>query len=266
MPAVTFPAGNTVPLPSGAVSTFTCTAAPAVMLNVLLVAAVRPLPAAVKYKPAPTWLICKPGNVAAPELGFWPVVPLESVPPCNVSVIVGVLWETLLPYRSPTCTTGLGLMEEPAAVFEGWVLKLNLLAALADTVRLTPAPPVELVDKPAPSVAAKVAVSALCATRVAVATPLAKVMEVAVPRLVPLTVARELSGAADKPLKVRLRAPLKLLIVLPLESTCVMVIVSLAPAMGVVEVAVILYAFGGPLVTTCDKALEVLPMKLASPP
>src|ERR1039458_5003876 len=87
----------------------------------------------------------------------------------------------------------------PAVPVDGADVYASLAAVPSDTVRLIPAPPVELVEL-VPSVAFKVAVSALCATRVAVATPPEKVMEVAVPRLVPLTVAAELSGPADKPL------------------------------------------------------------------
>ena len=43
LPELMFCAGTTVPLPSAAVSTRTCVAAPTVMLNGLLVAEVRPL-------------------------------------------------------------------------------------------------------------------------------------------------------------------------------------------------------------------------------
>ena len=138
------------------------------------------------------------------EVGLNVTVPddeLDSVTVRAASVVFGFL------YWSWRCTVMLP-DATPAVVVTAVEVNARLVAAPADTVKLrSPEPPVELLVE-LPSVTCSEAVCALCATRGAVATPLAKVMEVAVPRLVPLTVARELSGPAAKPLKVRLVVPL----------------------------------------------------------
>src|SRR5438874_1634554 len=90
------------------------------------------------------------------------------------------------------------------------------LVAEAETVKLTPAPPVVEVDK-VPSVAVKVTgPSALYATNVPPAefTPLVNVIVVAVPRLMAepvllVTVGTVPSGAFPSPAKVRILSPVK---------------------------------------------------------
>src|SRR5258708_3761569 len=114
------------------------------------------------------------------------------------------------------------------------------LAVVADTVKLTPAPPVEVLDR-VPSVTLSVAVSAFLATRTPPAelTPLVTVISpevpsfTAAPRLL-ATVGTAPLGEVPSPLNVIVLLPVKVVTVFPDESTSVRVSWSLAPAVGVV--------------------------------
>src|SRR2546426_484240 len=125
-------------------------------------------------------------------------------------------------------------MVAPAVVSTGCVVNPSLLAAAADTVKLTPAPAVVLVDN-VPSVAFRVTgPSALYAINEPPAElmPLAKVINSAVPRFTAelvllVTVGTVPLGALPSPLNVRLLSPVKLVIVFWNLSTSLIVSASL---------------------------------------
>ena len=73
-------------------------AAAGTILKLPLVALVKPLALAVKFKLFPEWRITKSLNVALPLASvFWGLVPVYNVLPFNVRVIGLPLNETLLP-------------------------------------------------------------------------------------------------------------------------------------------------------------------------
>src|SRR5438552_18711181 len=72
-----------------------------------------------------------PGNVAIPLIAFCVAVPLNAPPPGFVpmAIVIGaVLLVTTLPPASCTCTVTAGVIEEPAAVFDGWTPKPSFVA------------------------------------------------------------------------------------------------------------------------------------------
>jgi hypothetical protein len=106
-------------------------AAAATILKLPLVALVKPLAEAVKFKLFPAWRMTKSLNVALPLASvFWGTVPLYNVLPFSVRVIGLPLNETLLPAWSLICTTILAMVV-PAVVFAGWIVKTNWLPTVS---------------------------------------------------------------------------------------------------------------------------------------
>src|SRR5438270_561435 len=72
-----------------------------------------------------------PENVAMPFAAFWVAVPLRVPLPGFVPMAIvtdAVLVVTTLPPASCTCTVTAGVIEEPAAVFDGCVPKASFVA------------------------------------------------------------------------------------------------------------------------------------------
>ena len=106
--------------------------APPVMLNVLLVAEVRPVLVAESVYPVPTLLMLRPLKVATPFAAATVSVPLNVpadgfVPMARVTEFDALV--TVLPAASWMVTFGDGVMVDPACVLDGCTEKASLAAA-----------------------------------------------------------------------------------------------------------------------------------------
>src|SRR5919201_2267674 len=108
-------------------------AGPGVMLNVPLVALVRPVLAARSVYPVPVLLIDRSVKLATPFTALTVNVPLSVPPPGFAAIataIAAVLVVTVLPPASCTVTWTPGglLMPTPATVFVGWLVNARRAA------------------------------------------------------------------------------------------------------------------------------------------
>ena len=209
-------------------------------------------------------------NSDVPSLTAVPVLlvtvgtaPLGDVlSPLKVSVLSPLKVVTVFPNWSTSVIVSWSLTPTVGVVLAAVIR--YALAVVADTVKLTPAPPVEVLDR-LPSETLSVAVSTFLATRTPPAelTPLVNVINSEVPSLTGVPVLSVIVGTlpaseVPSPLKVSVLSPLKLVTVFPNWSTCVIVSWSLAPAAGVVLAAVIRYALAVAALTI--NPLDVAPV------
>ena len=125
--------------PPGCVVYPSCEAAPAVTLNVLLVALVSPVLVIVRVYPLPDLLIDRSPNVATPLLAALDTVPDSAPPPGFVPIATltfALLVVTVLLLASCTVTTIAGLIAEPATTAVGCCVYTTLVAAPATIVNV----------------------------------------------------------------------------------------------------------------------------------
>ncbi|CAM3490956.1 hypothetical protein AQEC111735_11980 [Aquirufa ecclesiirivi] len=140
-------------------------------------------------------------------------------------------------------------------------LTANLVNVDSETVTAKRSEPAATIE---PSVAAIVALSALYNTKLAVATPLLKLMFVAEPTFVPATVGAVTGEEElDAPEKVKLLVPVYPVAVLPLASFAVMVIVCAAPAVPV-PLPVMINLVAALLEIVIDELVPVAPPVVAN--
>ena len=108
------------------------------MLNVLLVALVRPDDVADSVYPFAAWLMLSPVKAATPKLALRVVVPVKVPPPgfaAIATVIEAVEVVTILPKLSWTETVGGPAIVLPEVEFPGCVEKATFVAAAGFTMK-----------------------------------------------------------------------------------------------------------------------------------